>query len=350
MKLGKRNSMEELERYSRQILFQPIGEAGQRKLLQSRAVIVGAGALGTVIANHLVRSGVGFIRLIDRDLVELSNLQRQTLYNEEDARLNLPKAIAAEKKLKGINSTVTIESVIADVNLDNAEELLVGFDVIVDGTDNFMTRFLINDVAVKYGIPWVHGAAVSSRGMFAAIIPGKTPCYRCLFPHVPSGTGETCDTVGVLSPITDIIGSFQAMEVIKLIVGAKTSQNLEQLDIWDNSFLQMDITKGRNPNCPACGNHQFEFLDRSSSQQETYTTLCGRNTVQIYFRNKREPDLKKLAVHLGKSGKVLGNDFVVRFSPEAEITIVVFKDGRVLIHGTNDIIKAKSLYSKYMGN
>jgi molybdopterin-synthase adenylyltransferase len=342
--------MNDLERYSRQVLFQPIGEEGQRKLLNSRVAIVGVGALGTVIANHLVRSGVGFIRLIDRDLVELSNLQRQTLFNEKDARLNLPKAIAAEKKLKKVNSTVTVEPVIADLNLDNAEELLAGFDVIADGTDNFMTRFLINDVAVKYGIPWVHGAAVSSRGMFAAIIPGKTPCYRCLFPNVPSGTGETCDTIGVLSPITDIIGSFQAMEVMKLLVGEETTPNLEQVDIWYNSFLQMDITKGKNPNCPTCGNHQFEFLDRSSSLQEAYTTLCGRNTVQIYFRNKREPDLKKLALLLKLSGKVLGNEFLVRFSPDEEITIVVFKDGRVLIHGTNDIVKAKSLYSKYMGN
>ncbi|HEY2422140.1 MAG TPA: ThiF family adenylyltransferase [Neobacillus sp.] len=339
-----------MERYSRQILFQPIGEKGQRKLLNSRAAIVGIGALGTVIASHLARSGVGYIRLIDRDLVDLSNLQRQTLFDEEDAKLNLPKVIAAESKLKDINSTITIEPVIADLNLDNAEELLKDFDVIVDGTDNFMTRFLINDVAVKYGIPWVHGAAVSSRGMFAVIIPGKTPCYRCLFPHVPSGRGETCDTIGVLSPITSIIGSFQAMEAMKILLGVETSTNLEQLDIWDNSYMQMDITQGRNPNCPTCGNHQFEFLDRSSSIQEAYTTLCGRDTVQISFRNKREQDLNKLAMQLKQSGKVLGNDFLLRFSPEKGMEIVVFKDGRVLIHGTNDIAKAKSLYSKYMGN
>ena len=268
-----RNIMSDLERYSRQILFKEIGEAGQLKLLKSRVAIVGVGALGTVIANHLVRSGVGYVRLIDRDLVELSNLQRQTLFDEEDAKLNLPKAVAAKTRLNKINSTVTVEAVITDINLDNAEELLDGFDVIVDGTDNFNTRFLINDVSIKYGIPWVHGGAVSSRGMFTVIKPGKTPCYRCLFPHVPTATGETCDTVGVLSPLTDIIGSFQAMETMKLLVGAKTTPNLEQIDIWDLTSMQMDISNGRNPACPCCVKGQFDFLDRTSEHQVAYTTL-----------------------------------------------------------------------------
>ncbi|MEH7355566.1 ThiF family adenylyltransferase [Neobacillus drentensis] len=342
--------MNNLERYSRQILFQAIGEDGQRKLLKSRVVVVGAGALGTVIANHLVRSGVGTIRLIDRDLVELSNLQRQTLFDEEDAILHLPKAVAAQNRLNKINSSVTVEAVIADLNLENAEELLSGFDVIVDGTDNFMTRFLINDVAVKFETPWVHGAAVSSRGMFAVIKPGVTPCYRCLFPQVPTGTGETCDTVGVLSPLTDIIGSFQAMETIKLLVGAETTPNLEQIDVWDVTSMQMDISQGRNPNCPACAKSQFEFLDRSSGKQIVYTTLCGRDTVQINPRKKSELDLKKAVEILRKSGRVLENEFLLRFSPEEDISIVVFKDSRVLIHGTNDVVRAKMLYSKYIGN
>jgi molybdopterin-synthase adenylyltransferase len=342
--------MDDLGRYSRQILFSGIGEEGQVKLLKSKVAIVGVGALGTVCANHLARSGVGYIRLIDRDVVDLSNLQRQSLFNEEDVNLNLPKAAAAQKRLKTINSTVTVDAVITDLNLDNAEDLLAGFDCLIDGTDNFMTRYLINDVAVKYGIPWVHGAAVSSRGMFAVIKPGITPCYRCLFPEVPAGRGETCDTIGVLSPITDIIGSFQAMEAIKLLIGASTSSNLEQIDIWDTSFFSMDITEGRNPQCPTCVDHQFDFLDRSSSIQESYSSLCGRDTVQIYFREKRERDLKKLSEHLKKNGKVTGNQFLLRFSPNSETTIVVFKDGRVLIHGTNDVVKAKSLYSKYIGN
>lgn len=342
--------MIDLGRYSRQILFSGIGEEGQLKLLESKVAIVGVGALGTVCANHLVRSGVGYIRLIDRDVVDLSNLQRQSLFNEEDVNQNLPKAVAAGKRLNSINSTVTIDAVISDLNLDNAEELLAGVDVIIDGTDNFMTRYLINDVSVKYGIPWVHGAAVSSRGMFAVIKPGITPCYRCLFPQVPAGRGETCDTIGVLSPITDIIGSFQAMEAIKLLVGATTNTNLEQIDIWDTSFFTMDTSEGKNPQCPACVNLQFDFLDRLSAVQETYSSLCGRDTVQIYFREKRERDLQKLGEHLKQNGKVVGNQFLLRFSPDDETSIVVFKDGRVLVHGTNDIVRAKSLYSKYIGN
>ncbi|WP_042455222.1 ThiF family adenylyltransferase [Neobacillus dielmonensis] len=342
--------MGNLERYSRQILFEGIGETGQGKLLKSRVAVVGAGALGTVISNHLVRSGVGYIRLIDRDLVELSNLQRQTLYDEEDARLNLPKAVAAQKRLNKINSTVTVDAVIADLNLDNAEDLLTGMDVIVDGTDNFMTRFLINDVAVKHRIPWVHGAAVSSRGMFTVFKPGHTPCYRCLYPNVPQGSGETCDTVGVLSPLTDIIGSYQAVETLKLLVGYETTPNLEQIDIWDHAAMQMNISKGKNPNCPACVNRQFDYLNRSSELQEIYSTLCGRNTVQVSPRNRRTIDLKLTAERLKKSGKVAGNQFLLRFSLEENITIVVFQDARVLIHGTNDLVKAKTLYSKYIGN
>lgn len=339
-----------MERYSRQILFQPIGEDGQKKILASRVVIVGAGALGTVAANHLARAGVGHIRIIDRDLIELSNLQRQILYTQEDADLHLPKAEAAKKRLEEINSDVNVEALISDVNLDNAEDLLTGFDCIVDGTDNFMTRFLINDVAVKHSIPWVHGAAVSSRGMFATIIPGKTPCYRCLFPDIPFGRGETCDTVGVLSPITSIIGSFQAAEVLKLLIGAETSTNLEQIDIWDPVFFQMDISKGRNPDCPACGKRQFEFLDRSSNEQEIVTSLCGRDTVQIHFRKKKGPDLAKLSERLKNTGRVSVNPYLLRFSPAKDVAIVLFKDGRVLVHGTDDVVKAKMLYSKYIGN
>jgi molybdopterin-synthase adenylyltransferase len=340
---------QEFERYSRQMLFQPIGKEGQLKLLSSRAIIVGMGALGTVIANHLVRSGVGYIRFIDRDFVELSNLQRQTLYTEDDAKQQLPKVVAAQNTLTNINSTVTLEPIIADINMNNAEDLLKGFDVIVDGTDNFMTRYLINDVAVKLQIPWVYGGAVSSRGMFATIIPGKTPCYRCLFPELPTGLGENCDTIGVLSPITDIIGSYEAMEAIKLLVGAPTNPNLEQLDIWDNSFLQMDISNGRNPNCPTCVQHRFEFLETSASHPTTYTTLCGRDTVQIVARKQANIDFAKMADQLSKIGTVKQNAYLLRFTPDEEITMVFFKDGRVLVHGTNDIVKAKSYYSKYIG-
>jgi molybdopterin-synthase adenylyltransferase len=341
--------MEDLQRYSRQILFSPIGVEGQKKLKESSAVIVGMGALGTVIANHLVRSGVGYVRIIDRDLVEFSNLQRQTLYTEEDAINQLPKVIAASESLRKINSSITVEPIIADIHLENAEDLLVGFDVIIDGTDNFMTRYVINDVAVKHQIPWVYGGAVSSRGMFAVIIPGKTPCYRCLFPHVPTGLGETCDTIGVLSPITSIIGSYEAMEAIKLLVGADYNPNLEQIDIWNNSTLQMDISKGQNPNCPTCQLHQYDFLDRSSLEQMNYTSLCGRDTVQIISRKKLELDFATMENQLKKSGQVRLTPYFLRFTPDDEITMVFFKDGRVLIHGTNDLVKAKNYYARYIG-
>lgn len=339
-----------MERYSRQMLFKPIGEEGQRKLLASSAAIVGMGALGTVIANHLVRSGVGYVRLIDRDLVELSNLQRQTLYTEEDSRKNLPKAVAAADRLRAVNSEIEIDPIIADVNLDNAEELLAGFDVIVDGTDNFSIRYLMNDVSIKFNIPWVYGGAVSSRGMFAVIIPGKTPCYRCLFPDAQAGLGETCDTIGVLSPITEIIGSFEAMEAIKILVGAEHNPNLEQIDIWYNSTMQMDISKGRNPDCPACGHRQFDFLDRSSDKQVAYTALCGRDTVQINPCKKNPVDLKKLAGILREAGNVTAaNPFLIKFEPDERVNMVFFKDGRVLIHGTNDLAEAKSYFARYAG-
>jgi len=347
-----RDSMNDLNRYSRQVLFKPIGEEGQRKLLNSRAVIVGMGALGTIIANHLVRSGVGYVRMVDRDLVELSNLQRQSLYDEDDAAANLPKVIAAEKKLKKINSTVKVEPIIADLNLDNAEELLTGFDVIVDGTDNFSTRYVINDISVKLGIPWIYGGAVSSRGMFAVIKPGVTPCYRCLFPEVPTGLGETCDTIGVLSPLTDIIGSFEAVEAIKVLVGAEHNPNLEQLDIWFSSTLQMDISEGRNSECPTCVHRQFEFLDRSSHQQTAYAVLCGRDTVQINPRNMQKFDLPSLAKRLAQGGerKVKVNSFLLRFYPDDQVSMVFFKDGRVLVHGVDDIIQARKYYSQYLGS
>lgn len=341
--------MNELERYSRQTLFKPIGEDGQRKLLEKKAVVVGMGALGTVIANHLVRSGVGHVRLIDRDLVELSNLQRQSLYDEEDAQKNLPKVIAAERKLRKINSTIVVEPIIADLNLENGEELLHGFDVIVDGTDNFSTRYLINDISIKLGIPWIFGAAVSSRGMHAVIIPGKTPCYRCLFPEVQKGLGETCDTIGVLSAITDIIGSFEAVEALKILVDAETNPNLEQFDIWYHSFLQMDISEGKNPNCPACVHHQYEFLDKSSPWQTSYAVLCGRDTVQINPRNVKEFALQELAIKLKESGKVIVNSFLLQFTPDELVKMVFFKDGRVLIHGVDDVTQAKAYYSRYVG-
>lgn len=252
--------MKRLARYKKQILFKPIGLEGQKRLLKSRAAIVGMGALGTSIANHLVRSGIGYIRIIDHDYVELTNLQRQLLYDEEDAEGRLPKVFAAERKLSKINSTVKVEPVFTDLNRENAEELLAGFDVILDGTDNFPTRYLINEASIKLGIPWIYGGVVSARGITAVIIPGKTPCLRCLFPDMNNVPTETADTAGIVSPITAIIGSLEATGALKLLTGAEVSPYLEQVDIWSDSFMQMDISKGKNPDCPVCVHHQFEFL------------------------------------------------------------------------------------------
>lgn len=338
-------------RYSRQTLFPPIGPAGQEKLSGSRVAIVGLGALGTVLANHMVRSGVGYLRFIDRDFVEESNLQRQMLYDEEDAKQHMPKAAAAAEKLKKVNSSVTIEPFIGDLHAYNAEKLLSDVDLILDGTDNFQTRYLLNDVAVKHRIPWVYGGAVSSRGMFAAIRPFVTPCYRCLFPDPPSGRGETCDTVGVIGPIIHIVASYQATEALKLMVGAEHhyNPNLEQFELWTNRHMQMDISQSKHPDCPACGRGEFQFLDPSADNQEAYTTLCGRDSVQIVPRNEQPVNLEDEAKVLQKIGSVERNPFLLRFHID-EFTLVLFKDGRVLVQGTQDIAMAKSLYAKYIGH
>jgi molybdopterin/thiamine biosynthesis adenylyltransferase len=338
-------------RYSRQILFPPIGQAGQEKLANSRIAIVGIGALGTVLANHMVRSGVGYLRFIDRDFVEESNLQRQMLFDEEDAKNHMPKAAAAADKLKKVNSSVTIEPIIGDLHSYNAENLLGDVDLILDGTDNFQTRYLINDVAIKHRIPWIYGGAVSSRGMFATIRPFTTPCYRCLFPDPPSGRGETCDTVGVIGPIIHIIASYQATEALKLMVGAENryNPNLEQFELWTNSHMQMDISQGKHPDCPACGKGVYEFLDPETDSQEVFTALCGRDSVQITPRNERLVNLEEEANVFRRIGGVEQNAFLLRFHVD-NYTLVLFKDGRVLVQGTQDLTMAKSLYAKYIGH
>lgn len=338
-----------LERYSRQILFSPIGEAGQEKLAKSRVAIVGVGALGTVVSNHLTRSGVGFIRVIDRDFVEKSNLQRQMLFDENDALENKPKAVAAYEKLVKINSSITIEPVVTDIHAWNAEELLSDVDVIIDGTDNFLTRYIINDISIKFNIPWVHGAAVRSRGMFAVLTPKHGPCYRCLFPNPPKGQSETCDLVGVISAVTHLVGSFEATEAIKLIVENQKNRNpnLEQFDIWVNDEMKMDISKSKNPNCPACVHHEFEFLN-AAFQGDEYAALCGRNAVQITPRKEHKVNLEKMKELLLNVGTVEQNPFLLKCHID-DITIVLFTNGRVMIQGTDDIPFAKAIYTKYIG-
>lgn len=343
--------METSTRYSRQMLFAPIGVKGQEQLGQKKVAIVGMGALGTVLANHMVRAGVGHVRLIDRDFVEASNLQRQMLYDEQDAAQHLPKAVAAAAKLRAINSGVRVEAFVADLHANNAESLLADADLLLDGTDNFQVRYLLNDVAVKHQIPWIYGGAVRARGMCAVIRPGITPCFRCLFPHSPAGRTETCDTVGVIGPIIHVIASYQAAEALKLLVGATESlnPNLEQIDLWDNDSLSIPIAEGRNPACPACVMGQFEYLEMRSAETEEFATLCGRDTVQISPGKPQSVDLPRLAQELKKLGDVEQNRFLLRFHT-GEHTLVFFQDGRVLVQGTPDIATARTLYARYVGH
>ncbi len=338
-------------RYSRQVLFAPIGEEGQRKLIAGRVAIVGMGALGTVLANHMVRAGVGYVRLIDRDFVEPSNLQRQMLYNEQDAAGSMPKAIAAAKQLALVNSQVAIEPHVTDLNPTNAEELLGGVDLILDGTDNFSVRFLINDVSQKLGIPWIYGGAVASRGVSLTIVPGQTPCLRCLFPQAPAaGTTETCDTAGVIGGIIHVVASHQATEALKLLVGAQERLNLhmQQWDLWYNQTSSIHVAGARKADCPACGQERYEYLD-ALLDSDTIQSLCGRNSVQIHPVQPAELSLDDWEKRLSPLGPVEKNRFLLKFQPSADLNLVIFPDGRVLVQGTDDLIQAKNLYSRYIG-
>jgi len=334
------------ERYSRQILFPEIGEAGQQRLLASRAVLVGCGALGTALANLLVRAGLGFLRIIDRDFVESSNLQRQTLFDECDAREALPKAAAAERKLRIINSGVHVEGVVADLGPDNVEDLLSGFPLILDGTDNFETRFLLNDLAVKLGVPWIYAAAVSSYGLTMTVRPGITACLACLMERASQGAEETCDTVGVLSAAPAAIAAIQSAEAIKLLVGKEEAlhDRLISLDVWSGRFQSIRVA--RNPACRACARREFIYLQ---GEAQPHLTLCGRDSVQIHERGRRL-DLAALGRRLQPAvAEVKHNDYLLRFRvPPYEMT--VFADGRALIKGTRDAALARSLYARYIGS
>ncbi|WP_018132829.1 ThiF family adenylyltransferase [Effusibacillus pohliae] len=336
-------------RYSRQILFAPIGESGQQKLLNSRLAIVGMGALGTVLANHMVRAGVGFVRLIDRDFVEESNLQRQMLYDENDAREGIPKAAAAADKLQRINSGVEVEPVIADLTWQNAERLLADVDLVLDGTDNFQVRFLINDVCVKHGIPWIYAGGVSAHGMTLTIRPGETPCLRCLFDSPPApGSTPTCDTAGVIGPLIHIVASFQAVEAMKLLVGdhAALRPSMLHVSLWDHHLSEVNVKGARRPDCPCCGMRQFDYLEPRSGTEAT--SLCGRDTIQISPQAEMQLDLDALQRRLSPLGATERNKFLLRFQP-GEQKLVIFPDGRVLVQGTSDPAVARTLYAKYIG-
>lgn len=336
---------EQFERYSRQMLFAPVGEAGQQKLMDKAVLIVGMGALGTVLANHMVRAGVGLVRFVDRDYVEKSNLQRQMLYDEDDVLHMYPKVIAAQKKLSKINSDVRLEAIVADVTAHNIESLLEGIDLVLDGTDNFQTRFLLNDACFKLGIPFTYGGAVSSRGMSAIYVPGVTPCLRCFIQSGDSG-GQTCDTIGVIAPIVDIVASYQAVEALKYLVDdhEQRRNSLITFDIWHNQFLEIKFSKPA-VNCLCCQLKEYPALHMED--QDTFTSLCGRETIQI--TGSSALDLEKWRLRLEPIAKVSAFSFLLRAElPEGE-RLVLFPDGRVLVQGTDDIVRAKTLYARYIG-
>lgn len=334
------------DRYSRQVLFAPIGQKGQTMLAESKVLIVGMGALGTVLANHMVRAGVGYVRFVDRDFVEMSNLQRQMLFDERDVAESTPKAIAAKRKLEQVNSEVSIDAHIGDVTSSNIQEYADQMDLILDGTDNFQTRFLMNDYAFQEGIPYVYGGAVSSRGMQATFIPGQTPCLRCFIDDNGGGAQDTCDTSGVLASVVDIVASYQATEAIKLLVGATdlVRKSLLSFDLWSGQQHHIKWNKPKE-NCPTCQAKQFPALHSAHDQ---VTSLCGRDTIQIKAKTKQKWDLAEWSNRLKKVGTVEETPFLLRFYVE-DVHMILFPDGRVMIQGTDDMIKAKSLYAKYIG-
>jgi molybdopterin-synthase adenylyltransferase len=336
-----------LEKYSRQMLFAGMGSDGQRRLLSSRATIVGCGAIGAAAANLLVRAGVGSVNIIDRDFVEPSNLQRQTLFDESDARNALPKAVAAEHKLRSINSGVEVRGVVADLGPKNAVELLSGCDLILDGTDNFETRFLINDFAVESGRVWIYAAAVASYGLTLTIRPGLTPCLACLLESGNSSQAleETCDTIGVLGPIVNLVASWQVAEALKILAGRPEALHGRLLsgDVWTGRMQAIRLA--RNPECRACAKHDYSYLQ---GEAQPHITLCGRDSVQIHERS-RALDLPALASRLAPVVEdVRQNDFLIRFRV-APYEMTVFSDGRAILKGTKDPAVARSLYARYLG-
>jgi molybdopterin-synthase adenylyltransferase len=335
------------EKYSRQILFSPIGGEGQEKLGHARVVIIGCGALGTAQANALVRAGVGRLRLIDRDYVEESNLQRQLLFDEADAAQNLPKAIAAERHLRRLNSEVGVEGVVADVDARSVETLIAGCDLILDGTDNFETRFLINDAAVKGGIPWIYGAVMGSYAATLTVLPGRTPCFACVFPQPPQGLQETCDTLGVISPAVAWAAAMQTAEAMKILTSQESELHgsLAACDIWKNQFRQ--VKPCIDPECRACQKRQFVYLEGAALSRTAL--LCGRDSVQIRQGEDRALDLETLRLRLERLGPVRANPFLVRCRLEA-YELTVFSDGRALVKGTGDPAVARRIYAQYVGS
>lgn len=331
-------------RYAKQVLFRGIGAEGQRALGASTVVIVGLGALGAVIADTLARAGVGHLRLVDRDFVELSNLQRQTLFSEADAHERLPKAVAAARRLAAINSQIVIEPLIRDLGVGNVIRTLRGADLVLDGTDNMETRLLVNDACLSLGIPWVYGAALGAQGNAMTIVPGKTPCLRCLISDAPApGTMPTCDSEGVLAPVTGIIGAWESAEALRLLTGQPPRQGVLLVDVWHGDMQIIGLE--RRPDCPACQG-RYDYM---AGQQTAFTTsLCGRNAVQISPAEERQIPLEALQARLARIGVATYNGFLLTFRVDG-VELVVFPTGRAIIQGTTDEAAARSLYARYVG-
>ncbi len=341
------------DRYARQMLFAGIGRAGQERLHAARVAIIGCGALGTVLANNLARAGVGHLTIADRDFIEANNLQRQVLFDEEDMARNLPKAIAAAEKIGRINSEVEVTPLVEDVNVDTIEAIISNVDLALDGTDNFETRYLLNDTCVKARKPWIYSGVVASYGVTMNILPGETACLRCVFPEMPlPGTTPTCDTAGVLNGIVGVIASIASTEALKILLGRaeNISRAMRWMDLWENTNDEIEIP--RMPDCPACGQGIYEFLDAAGGQS---VSLCGRNAVQVRpprrVGNGQPPpamNFAALAERLREVGEVSFNDFLLRFRVDG-YELTVFPDARAIIKGTDDQASARSLYARYIG-
>lgn len=342
--------MKEHSRYDRQMILRQIGREGQRRLDQSCVAVVGIGALGSVSANLLARAGVGRILLIDRDFLELNNLQRQILYDEVDVKDGLPKAIAAKKRLEQINSEIQIDAQVADLNPSSIDALLSGVDLIVDGADNFETRFLINDFSLKNGIPWIYGGAIQTEGMSYVILPGQPPCLRCLFGEAPKHSEtQTCNQVGVIATVSHLIASFQATEAIKILVDQRDwiDRRLWKVDVWNKTFKSISVEHLRKSACSGCREGDFPHLAIKAGVQSI--SLCGRNAVQVYVDLDESLDFSKMADRIKEIAQVKYNEYIlnIRTSP---YEITVFKNGRAIVKGTEDRGHARSLYSKFVGN
>lgn len=335
-------------RYSRQERFEPIGVHGQALLKEKHVLIIGMGALGSSLAENLVRAGLGMITIVDRDYVDLSNLQRQCLYTEKDVAETLPKVIAAKKRLEAINSEVTIQAYVSDVSIHNIVAFVKKVDLILDATDNFETRYLINDVSQKYNIPWIYGACVGSYGITYTILPKKTPCLCCLLGNEMVAS-ETCDTVGIIAPAVQMVVSLQITEAMKILLNQcnQLRRTLFSFDVWKNEVSSIHVAHLKKVDCPSCGKDAM-YLALQEENETKVTVLCGRDTVQIRSTSLKQRDLMKLSCSLEKIGERIHlNDYLISFQIE-EYRLVAFRDGRVLVHGTNDKEIAKALYQQYI--